>query len=131
MATIDDYMTYSDDDYHETILIRGNEYSYLEDEAALWNALAGEIKTKVGECKAVGLENYGCEIWRILGQNLDNLTIKELEAYIEALIPRYPEINSLKLDEVIKYRNGKVELFIIVDAIFGKFRRNVIFGGPC
>ncbi|MFZ3130697.1 MAG: hypothetical protein WA125_06235 [Desulfosporosinus sp.] len=131
MVTIDDYQTYSNDNYFEDILVRGNEFSLLEDEAALWNALSGELKTKVGECKCVGLENYGCELWRILGQNLDELVIKEIEAYIEALVPRYQEINALSLEEVIKYKDGSVSILIGIDSSFGKFRRGLVIGGPC
>ena len=131
MATIDDYQTYSQDNYFEGILVRGNEFFLLEDEEALWNALAGEIKTKVGECKCVGLETYGCEIWRILGQNLDELVIKEVEAYIEALVPRYQEINALTLEEMIKYKNGSVNVLIEIDSVFGRFQRGLLIGGPC
>ena len=131
MVTIDDFKTYSNDDYFETILVKGNEYSYLEDESALWNAFAGEIKTKIGECKCVGLENYGCDIWRILGRNIDELAIKEMEKYIEELVPRYPEINSLSLEEVIKYRNGSISILIQIDSTFGTFQRGIVIGGPC
>ena len=131
MATINDYKTYSEDDYFETILVRGNEFSLLEDEQALWNALVGEIKTKVGECKGVGLENYGCEVWRILGQNIDELVVKEVEKYIEVLTPRYPEIISLSLEEMIKYKDGRISILIGVDSVFGKLRGGIVLGGPC
>lgn len=131
MTKLDDFVVYTHDKYYEKILVKGSEYRLCTDHNAVCQALAGEIKTKKGEVLGVGLETFGCEIWRILGESLDNLTVKMLEKYISDLAPNYPEIKNLYLSEVIEYTEGRIELKINVETQFNKTQESVILATPC
>jgi hypothetical protein len=131
MTKVDDFVVYTVDKYYENILVKGSEYRMCEDHNAVCQALAGEIKTKKGEVLGIGLENYGCDIWKILGENIDNNTIKLLEKYVSDLAPNYPEIKQLFLSEVIEYKNGRIRLMINVETIFDKSQESVMLGSPC
>jgi hypothetical protein len=131
MVEINDISTRSEYKYYEYIIIKGSEPRILEDKQALWLALVGEIKTKPGEVQGVGLTTYGCDIYKILGQPINNLVVKDVEYYIEQLIPRYPQIKDIQVDTFLEYSDGKIEIILLVDSIFGKIKESVIIGGPC
>jgi hypothetical protein len=131
MSQINDIATRAEGNYYEYIIVKGNETRNVEDRVALWQALVGEIKTRPGEVQGEGLTNYGCDIYKILGQPVDTLIVKDVEYYINALAPKYSEIRSLSVDTFLEYRNGRIKITILVDSIFGRFKESVTIGGPC
>ncbi|MDP3013386.1 MAG: hypothetical protein Q8M92_04035 [Candidatus Subteraquimicrobiales bacterium] len=131
MAIIDDLKTSFQGNYYEELLVKGGDYRMCEDHYTLWQALVGEIKTKKGECLGVGLENYGCDIWRTLGENMDPLLEKEIEKYIHDLAPKYPQIKELTVEQIFYNKEGQIDITIIVVSIFNKTMERVIIGGPC
>jgi len=131
MSQINDIATRAENKYYEFVIVKGSESRNVEDKVALWQALVGEIKTRPGEVQGVGLTNYGCEIYKILGEPINNLVVKDVEYYINALTPRYPEVRSLEVDTFLEHHDGRIELIILVDSIFGRFKESVVIGGPC
>lgn len=131
MAIINDIKTTFESSYFEKLQMKGADYVMCEDHYTLWLAFIGEIKTKPGEMLGVGLENYGCEIWRVLGENIDSLIEKEIEKYILDLQPKYPDIKDIALEEVFEHKKGFIQLTITLTTIFGKSTERVTIGGPC
>lgn len=131
MTTIDDGKTFAYQKYYEKFLVKGSELRMCEDHYAVWQAVVGEIKTKKGECLGIGLENYGCDIWRVLGETIDDLIIKEIEKYIDEIPPKYPQVKDFKLQEAIEYKDGTLLLILILETEFQRTTESVIIGGPC
>ena len=66
--------------YEKTAWNRCEDLIYIKNEEALWQTIVGEIKTPKGALSnSIGQQNYGCNIWKLKGQVLDSLTIKEIE----------------------------------------------------
>lgn len=128
-SQIQDIDTYVVEDYMEYTVIRGSvDVSEITDEHALWQAICGEIKTPIGECQGVGMENYGCDIWKILGENLTPLIIQQAKFYIQELGPKYEEVNRIECLSIVEYEKGKLSLRVFVDSIFGKTEGDVVVG---
>jgi hypothetical protein len=128
---INDLETYEEYHYYEEVKSRSGNIEMVEDKQALWQALVGEIKTKKGECLLYGLTDYGTDLWRILGQNYDNLTVKEIEKYIKDLERKYPEISSLTVEKIDFYLET-IAITLKMESIFGIVTGEVVgIGGPC
>lgn len=69
---------------------------YTINEETLWQCIVGEIKTPRGALSnSVGQSGYGCDIWRSIGENLDSLTISEIENDVIHTCIKYPEVNNV------------------------------------
>jgi len=124
---IQDMETRVVDNYMEYTRVRGSvDISEITDKYALWQAVCGEIKTKIGECQGVGMENYGCDIWKILGQNLTPLVVDQAKLYIEELAPKYEEINDIEVVDIVIRKDGKLLLTVYVDSNLGTVQGDVI-----
>lgn len=126
-GTIQDIMTDTINGYCEYTEIRGSvEIVFCKDRAALWQGLSGEIKTPIGGCRGVGQENYGCDIWRILGQNLIPPVIDQANYYIIDLGKKYNEINKITATDIVTMKDGRLKITLYVDSIFGPMDGEVI-----
>lgn len=69
---------------------------YTINEETLWQCIVGEIKTPKGALSnSVGQAGYGCDIWKSIGENLDSLTIAEIENDVINTCNKYPEVNNV------------------------------------
>ena len=121
MITIDDIEDTMQYEYWEYTKIRSNNIQMIQDRKALWQALVGEIKTHIGEVNGVGLENYGTDLWRLVGQNIDSQIVATIDYYINPLIARYDEITNLKTITA-NSREGGLDITIEVTSTLGTFR---------
>lgn len=80
---------------------------YVSNEEALWQCIVGEIKTPKGALSnSIGQSGYGCDIWKNIGENLDSLTISEIENDVIITCNKYPEVNNvIGIDTYVN--NGK------------------------
>jgi hypothetical protein len=120
MTEINDLQTWVNRDYWEYTKIRGSDFLNIEDQEALQQAVIGELKTRQGTCYGVGLEDYGSKLYQILGQNIDDLVVKEVQDYVKDVANKYSQINSISIEELITYSDGSVDMKITIDSIFGK-----------
>lgn len=95
---------------------------YDINEQALWTAIVGEIKTPKGVLSnSVGQSNYGCDIWNYMGENLDSLTISEIENDIINLCNKYPEVNNVIQIESYTAERNMLLIKIALDTIYGTY----------
>jgi hypothetical protein len=128
-STIQDMETNVVDSYMEYTKIRGSvELSEITDKHALWQGICGEIKTPIGECQGVNMETYGCDIWKILGQNLTPLLVDQAKFYIKELAPKYKEVTNMEVTDITEYQQGKIKLTVYVESIFGVTEGDVVVG---
>lgn len=80
---------------------------YTINEETLWQCIVGEIKTPRGALSnSVGQSGYGCDIWRNIGENLDSLTIAEIENDVINTCIKYPEVhNVIGIDSYVNSGN--------------------------
>lgn len=114
------------ENFDEYIVTTTHDTKMITNRLALFQALRGEIKTPKGECKGVGLEDYGCDIWKILGQNLTQLVVDQACLYIEELGPKYDEIIELKVSAITEQKKGRLIITMRIKSIFGDFEEDVI-----
>ena len=95
----------------------------ISDEECLWQAIVGEIKTPYRAlANSIGQLNYGCEIWSLMGQNVDHLLVKEFEHYIIQTCLKYPEVNNVtNINTKIGEESGSFLCEITIDSIYGVF----------
>lgn len=95
----------------------------VSNEECLWQTIVGEIKTPYRALSnSIGQMNYGCEIWDLMGQNVDQLLIKEFEHYIIQTCLKYPEVNNV-VDIVTRVgeESGSFLCEVTIDSIYGTF----------
>lgn len=122
MSNINDFKTRAENDFWEYTIILGNEPRMITNKEALWQGFVGELKTKPGECQGVGMENYGCGIWNVIGENINEMVLKEIENYVTNLKPHYEEIKDIYVNEVVEMHDGRVKLTITLNSIYGYIR---------
>lgn len=95
----------------------------VSNEECLWQCIVGEIKTPLGALSnSLGQRNYGCEIWKMIGRNIDHLEIKDFEHYIIETCLKYPEVNNvIGIDTKIGDKTGAFLCNIRIDSIYGIF----------
>ena len=95
----------------------------VSNEECLWQAIVGEIKTPLHALSnSIGQLNYGCEIWTLMGQNVDHLLIKEFEHYIIQTCLKYPEVNNVtNIVTKVGQESGSFLCEITIDSIYGTF----------
>lgn len=95
----------------------------ISDAECLWQCIVGEIKTPYRSLSnSLGQMNYGCEIWKMIGRNLDPLEIKDFEHYIIKTCLKYPEVNNVThIETKIGKNSGSLLCEIIIDSIYGTF----------
>lgn len=82
--------------YEKTEWNQCEDLIYTINEETLWQCIVGEIKTPRGALSnSVGQAGYGCDIWKSIGENLDSLTIAEIENDIINTCNKYPEVNNV------------------------------------
>ena len=82
--------------YEKTAWNKCEDLIYVKNEEALWQTIVGEIKTPIGALSnSIGQQSYGCSIWRLRGEVLDSLSIKEMEHDIIETCLKYPEVNNV------------------------------------
>lgn len=123
MTEINDLQVWIKDDFWEFSRIRGSDFINIEDGDCLWQAVEGELKTKKGDCRGVGLETYGTSLYQILGQNIDDLVIKEMERCVNEVASKYPQIQSMTIMEVTVYKNGDIRMIITIQSTFGQITK--------
>ena len=128
LGAIQDIITESIDGYKENTFSNGTDIRMNKNKYALWNGITGEIKTKIGECTGVGQENYGCNIWLILGQQLTQPVVDQAQFYIRELAPKYEEVKDITVKSIVKRHDGRLELSIYVASTLGDMEGDVIVG---
>lgn len=99
---------------------------YDINEQALWTAIVGEIKTPKGVLSnSVGQANYGCNIWNYMGENLDSLSISEIENDIINLCNNYPEVNNVIQIKSYTAERNMLLIEITLDTIYGTYDGNI------
>lgn len=95
----------------------------VSDAECLWQCIVGEIKTPYRSLSnSIGQLNYGCEIWKMIGRNIDPLEIKDFEYYIIKTCQKYPEVNNVtNIDTKIGSESGSFLCEITIDSIYGTF----------
>lgn len=119
MTEINDLQTWINKDYWEYTKIRGSDFINIEDGEALWQAIEGELKTRRGTCYGIGLETYGSNLYKVLGENIGDLEAKQVQQYVKEVMDNYPQISSWSMDNLTNYSDGSVDLVITVHSIFG------------
>lgn len=114
------------DNYDENIVTTSADMKMVTNRKALFQGLRGEIKTKKGECKGTGMGDYGCDIWKIFGENLTQLIVDQANLYIKELEPKYEEINELTITDLVEQKKGRLVMTLHVDSIYGKFTEDII-----
>ena len=124
---IQDIQYFSADNYNENVGIRwGTEIQLIKNRYALWQGVVGEIKTRKGECRGVGTESYGCDIWLAKGENIDPILLDQISMYIKDLERRYADIDTMEVKSVTKRKDGSLKLHIIVYSKFGEIGGDII-----
>lgn len=95
----------------------------IDNEECLWQCIVGEIKTPFRALKnSLGQFNYGCKIWEKIGQRMDDLDVKEFEAYIIETCLKYPEVyNVIGIDTKIGTQTKAILCEIVIDSVYGQF----------
>lgn len=109
--------------YEKTDFDPCNDLWMISDAECLWQCIVGEVKTPYRSlAHSLGQLNYGCQIWKMIGQNLDALDIKTFEHYIIETCLKYPEVNNVTYIETkIGQQSGTLLCNIIIDSIYGSF----------
>jgi len=126
LGTIQDFKTKTEDGFNESILTKGSDVVQVKDKYALWQALVGELKTKKGECQGTGMENYGSDIWMVLGQNINQMTLDQANVYIDEFRVKYPYIQEISVIDGVNLKSGDVRLSIRVLSTFGNLEGDVV-----
>lgn len=114
-----DFRTRAEEKYYEHMATRGNEIKTIRQAECLWQEFVGELKTNKGECVGIGMENYGSNLKRYIGENLDILVEMEIEDIIKATSATYPTIISCTVKEVIERQEGNIHITIELDTVYG------------
>lgn len=95
----------------------------ISDEECLWQCIVGEIKTPYRSLSnSIGQMNYGCQIWKLVGKNVDPLDIKDFEYYIIQTCLKYPEVNNVThIETRIGSKSKSFLCNITIDSIYGTF----------
>lgn len=95
----------------------------ISDAECLWQCIVGEIKTPYRSLRnSLGQMNYGCEIWKMIGRNIDPLEIKDFEYYIIQTCLKYPEVNNVThIETKLGTKTGSFLCEITIDSIYGSF----------
>lgn len=128
LGVIQDIVTNSTNGYLETTYSNGTDILMNKNKYALWNGVAGEIKTKKGECTGVGQEKYGCDIWLIIGQQLTSLVVEQAKYYIKELVPKYEEIIDIDVKSIVLRQQGQLKLSVFVKSTLGNIEGEIIIG---
>lgn len=109
--------------YEKTAWNKCEDLIYVQNEEALWQTIVGEIKTPLGALSnSIGQQAYGCSIWDLRGENLDSLTIKEIEYAIIRTCIRYPEVNNVTyIESFVDDHEGALFITLTLDSIYGSF----------
>lgn len=95
---------------------------YTINEETLWQTIVGEIKTPLGVLSnSVGQSGYGCSIWDFIGENLDSLTISEIEHEVIRVCLKYPEVNNVIGIDTYTAERNMLLMQITLDSIYGVF----------
>ena len=94
----------------------------VSNEECLWQCIVGEIKTPYGLLNnSIGQATYGCEIWKLVGENIDSLMVKEFESYIIDTCLKYDEVNNVTYINTKIGTNNSFLVEITLDSIYGDF----------
>lgn len=109
--------------YEKTDFEPCNDLWMVTNEECLWQCIVGEIKTPYRALSnSLGQMEYGCKIWKLMGQNVDHLLIKDFESYIIETCLKYPEVrNVTNIDTKIGEDTGSFLCEITIDSIYGTF----------
>lgn len=125
---INDYETRAERDYEESVIVKASDFSMINNKHALWQAIVGELKTRKGECQGVGLESYGCNLHKFLGQNIDSHTMKEIDHEILSITPRYPMVDRMETTNAFRQKDGSIAIKLTVYSDFGKLEGGFSIG---
>lgn len=108
--------------YEKTDWNKCEDLIYVQNEEALWQTIVGEIKTPKGALRnSIGQASYGCAIWEYMGENLDSLTLSEIEHEVIQTCIKYPEVNNvIGIESYIADRNALL-IEVTLDSIYGTF----------
>lgn len=126
LGVVQDIVTEWDRGYYETVYCNGTDILMNKNKYAIWNGLAGEIKTRIGECTGVGQERYGCDIWKIIGQPLIPAVVAQAEFYIKELIPKYDKITDITIASLSIPRKGTLKMSLSVSTTLGNIEGVII-----
>jgi phage baseplate assembly protein W len=115
-------MTYNKEDikmdiyhnYEEVTQVVAEDITLTTDTYTLWQAIEGELKTKLGEVDAEAFEGYGSRLHELLGQPMSDLLHKEVEYFVELVMDNYDNIESWDVDTTIEQRPGKLSFILRV-----------------
>ena len=123
-ADMIDFRTQMDDlsFYEKTDWNTCEDLIYTINEETLWQCIVGEIKTPKGALSnSVGQANYGCHIWDYIGENLDSLTVAEIEHDIIETCIKYPEVHNVTYINTYVADNTMMLIEVTLDSIYGTF----------
>lgn len=95
----------------------------IANEECLWQCIVGEIKTPLHALKnSIGQADYGCDIWSVMGKNIDVLDVKQFEKYIIDTCLKYPEVkNVIGIETKIGTELQSFLCHVAIDSIYGTF----------
>lgn len=126
-----DFRTRSSDNYYEHTATRGNEVKEIHDVECLWQEFVGELKTNKGECVGVGMENYGSDLKRYLGENMNPLLEIEIEDCIQSTAQEYVEIITSSVEQIDDDDEGYIAITIKLETIYGLVLRVLNIARGC
>lgn len=125
---LNDYEIKATNNFDEQMVVKASDLRIVTNKRALWQGIIGELKTRRGECQGVGLESYGCDLYKFLGQNIDNLTLREVNHEVLSIAPHYPMVSQMEVTDVVSRKKGTLSLTLIVYSDFGRITGEVTIG---
>jgi phage baseplate assembly protein W len=102
------------DNYDEKTRIVVQDIDLTTGTYALWQAIEGELKTRIGEVDCETLAGYGSRLHELLGQPMSDLLNKEVEYYVELVMNNYTEVESWSVEVTKEQRPGKLSFVLSV-----------------
>jgi hypothetical protein len=104
------------DGFYETLDPIPSDAQPTEGYEGLWQAIVGELKTWIGEVDCKHLANYGSNLHKLLGENIDDDFKSQLEFYIEEVMDNYPEIDTWNLKNIKNDRKDYREKLLTAES---------------
>lgn len=126
-----DIKTRSSDNYYEHTATRGNEVKGIRDVDCLWQEFVGELKTNKGECYGTGMEFYGSDLKRQIGENMNVVNDIQIEDCIQATAETYPEIITSEVTQIKEEDDGYIAIEIKLETVYGLILRVLNISRGC
>lgn len=122
MVFIKDIKTSAPHNFYEYTDISGMDMVMCQDARAVGQAYVAEVKTPKGECKGVGLANYGSRLYTLLGENMTDTLQSDVIAIFQEVAKNYTEIRNVDVSvDQFELHKGLIVAKLSVYTIFGPY----------